>query len=139
MRRSLAHSQLDAEAQQEEPRHLFQDAADDRVGAHALGQVMREQLEHLTAVARTDQAVLQIMPFSGARVNPLMYGTIKVMTFAEEPPVVYTETAFAGQLIEDPAVVVSYSRSYDRARADALSPEASLAFVDRLLEEDYTP
>ena len=51
----------------------------------------------------------------------------------------YTESAYSGQLIEDPAVVASTTKSYDLARAAALSPEASLAFIDALLAEDYTP
>jgi len=101
-------------------------------------QVMREQLEHIAEVARSDQAVIQVMPFS-AGPNPLLYGTTTLMTFADEPSVVYSEGAYSGQLIEDPAVVASCTKSYDLARAAALSPEASLAFVEGLLAEDYGP
>lgn len=142
-------SERRVEARQERARSLLQNSAEpelwfilhEAVLRVVVGDnwVMREQLEHIAKVARSDQAVVQVMPFSGVGVNPLMYGTMKVMTFAEEPSVVYTETAFAGQLIEDPALVVSYSRSYDRARADALSPEASLAFIEGLLAKEYSP
>ncbi|MXM68807.1 helix-turn-helix domain-containing protein [Streptomyces sp. HUCO-GS316] len=99
--------------------------------------VMREQLEHFAEVIRNRQAVIQVMPFSGG-VNPLLYGTTTLMTFADEPPVAYTESAYSGQLIEDPTVVAGNAKSYDLARAAAMSPEASLAFIGRLTE-DYTP
>ncbi|WP_079102307.1 helix-turn-helix transcriptional regulator [Streptomyces sp. TP-A0356] len=100
-------------------------------------EVMRDQLEHIAEVSRSHQAIVQVMPFSGG-LNPLLYGSMTLMTFAEEPPVVYTESAYSGQLIEDPAVVANNARSYDLARAAAMSPEASLAFIGRLAE-DYTP
>jgi hypothetical protein len=99
---------------------------------------MREQLEHIAEVARSDQAVIQVMPYS-AGPNPLLYGTTTLMTFADEPSVVYSEGAYSGQLIDDPAVVASCTKSYDLARAAALSPEASLAFVEGLLAEDFGP
>ncbi|MGW2720976.1 helix-turn-helix domain-containing protein [Streptomyces sp. NPDC001492] len=101
-------------------------------------EVMCEQLEHIAGVSRNHQAVIQVLPFS-AGMTPLMYGPMRVMTFAEEPSAAYTETAHTGQLIEDPAVVASIAKSYDLARAAAMSPEASLGFVDRLLAEDFTP
>ncbi|MFC3577719.1 helix-turn-helix domain-containing protein [Streptomyces yaanensis] len=99
--------------------------------------VMRGQLEYIAEVSRSHQAIVQVMPFSGG-LNPLLYGAMTVMTFAEEPTVAYTESAHSGQLIEDPAVVANIARSYDLARAAALSPEASLAFIGRVAE-DYTP
>ncbi|WP_329230853.1 helix-turn-helix transcriptional regulator [Streptomyces canus] len=100
--------------------------------------VMREQLRHLADISRTHRAIIQILPLS-AGVTPLIYGPMRVMTFLEEPSAAYTETAHSGQLIEDPAVVATIVKSYDLARAAAMSPEASLAFIDRLLEEDHTP
>jgi hypothetical protein len=81
-------------------------------------------------------AIIQVMTFSGG-LSALMYGSMRLMTFAEEPPVAYTESAHSGQLIEDPVVVANIARSYDPDRAAALSPEASLAFIERLAE-DYT-
>ncbi|KOG38184.1 helix-turn-helix domain-containing protein [Streptomyces resistomycificus] len=100
-------------------------------------EIMREQLAHVAEMARSERAVVQVMPFSGG-VNPLLYGTTTLMTFADEPPVVYTEAAYSGLLIEDPAVVAGNAKSYDLARAVAMSPRASLAFICRLAEE-YTP
>ncbi|MGW1750081.1 helix-turn-helix domain-containing protein [Streptomyces sp. NPDC002092] len=130
---------------QERARALLKDPADPdlwfiihEAALHVVArgnQAMREQLEHIAEVARSDQAVIQVMPYS-AGLNPLLYATTTFMTFADEPPVVYTEGAYSGQLIEDPALVANYAKSYDLARATALSPEASLAFVEGLLTKD---
>ncbi|MGW2570606.1 helix-turn-helix domain-containing protein [Streptomyces sp. NPDC001537] len=127
---------------QERARALLKDPADPdlwfiihEAALHVVARTMREQLEHIAEVARSDQAVIQVMPFS-AGLNPLLYATTTFMTFADEPPVVYTEGAYSGQLIEDPALVANYAKSYDLARATALSPEASLAFVEGLLAKD---
>src|SRR3954469_12548901 len=42
-RSSLGDRELDAEPQQEDARHLFEHSSDQGVGAHPLGQVMREE------------------------------------------------------------------------------------------------
>jgi hypothetical protein len=134
-------------ARQERARTLLQDPADPEmwfiVHEAALrvpvggGAVMRKQLERIAEASRSDRVIVQIMTYEGG-VNPLMYGAMTLMTFADEPTVAYTESAYSGQLIEDPAVVASIDKSYDLARAAALSPDASLDFIDRLAE-DYTP
>ncbi|WP_128379087.1 helix-turn-helix domain-containing protein [Streptomyces cavernae] len=134
-------------ARQERARALLQDPADPElwfvIHEAALRvpvggtDVMRGQLEHIAEVSRRHLAILQVMPFSGG-MNPLMYSSMRIMTFAEEPTLAYTETAHSGQLIDDPAVVQNILRSYDLARAAALSPEASLEFIGRL-EGDHTP
>ncbi|MEL5953300.1 Scr1 family TA system antitoxin-like transcriptional regulator [Streptomyces sp. CLV115] len=43
-----------------------------------------------------------------------------LMQFADAPPVVYTESAYTGQLIEEAALVEQYRSAYDPARAVAL-------------------
>lgn len=91
-------------------------------------QVMREQLTHIAEVARAGQAVVQVHPNS-AGPHHFMMGTVLLMTFADAPPVVYSEGAHTGQLIEDPALVERNHESYDLARAAALSPEASLTLI----------
>jgi DNA/RNA-binding domain of Phe-tRNA-synthetase-like protein len=43
----------------------------------------------------------------------------------------YTEALHSGDTIDDIALVSAYRKSYDRLRAVALSPEASLAMIKR--------
>ncbi|NEB80095.1 helix-turn-helix domain-containing protein [Streptomyces sp. SID14478] len=51
------------------------------------------------------------------------------------PPIAYTETAFSGTLLDDPAAVKRAQRADDLLRVAALSPEASLALVESAVED----
>ncbi|WP_427920633.1 helix-turn-helix domain-containing protein [Streptomyces sp. cg40] len=95
---------------------------------------MTEQLHHMAHVIRSTQSVLQILPET-TTAHPMMMGMIRVMTFPDAPPVVYTEGLHSGQLIDYPALVKDYRRSYDLLRATALSPEASLAMIDQAAKD----
>jgi Arc/MetJ-type ribon-helix-helix transcriptional regulator len=95
---------------------------------------MAEQLDRITALAHRHRITPQILPWNcGA--HPFMLGTAKVMTFADAPPLVYTESLHTGDTIDDPALVKEYRRSYDRLRAAALPPEASLALIEEAAED----
>ncbi|OKK18332.1 DNA-binding protein [Streptomyces sp. CB00455] len=95
---------------------------------------MTHQLDRIVHVVRSSQSVLQILPETVAA-HPMMMGMIKVMTFPDAPPVVYTEGLHSGQLIDFPALLKDYRRSYDLLRAAALSPEVSLARIEAAAEE----
>ncbi|WP_460068827.1 helix-turn-helix domain-containing protein [Streptomyces sp. YKOK-I1] len=95
---------------------------------------MAEQLAHIAEVARKRRAIPQILPRnSGA--HPFMMGTARFMTFADAPPLMYTEGMYHGQLIDDPAIVREYSKAYGRLRAAALPPEASLKLIEQAAED----
>ncbi|NUQ97734.1 MAG: helix-turn-helix transcriptional regulator [Streptomyces sp.] len=91
--------------------------------------VMAEQVEHILDVIRSTGSVLQIVPETTPW-HPLRHGFAKIMTFADAPPLVYTEGDLTGQIVDFPAQVKEYRRRYDWLRAVALSPEASLALMD---------
>ncbi|MER7926416.1 helix-turn-helix transcriptional regulator [Streptomyces sp. NPDC096057] len=95
---------------------------------------MAVQLDHIAQVIKRNQGVLQILPET-AVAHPFMMGMIRTMTFPDAPPVVYTEGLHSGQLIDYPALVKNYRRSYDLLRAAALPPDASLAMVERAAED----
>ncbi|WP_073947541.1 helix-turn-helix domain-containing protein [Streptomyces kebangsaanensis] len=94
-----------------------------------------EQLERIAALARRRRIVPQILPWNGEP-HPLMLGTAMVMTFPDAPPLVYTEAQYSGDTIDDPALVKQYRKAYDRLRAAALPPEASLALIEEAAEDD---
>ncbi|MEU1312210.1 helix-turn-helix transcriptional regulator [Streptomyces cinnamoneus] len=97
--------------------------------------VMGEQLDHLAAMVRAlPHLVLQVMPFT-AGAHQFLNTMVSLMHFDDAPPVVYTEGAGTGQLIEDPALVAQCQSSYDLARATALSPEASLALIESVAKD----
>ncbi|MEU0086176.1 helix-turn-helix transcriptional regulator [Streptomyces sp. NPDC006274] len=70
--------------------------------------VMAEQLTTLVGVARTSRRLLvQVLPFE-AGAAAFLNGTTIHMTFDEAPRVVYTESAFTGQLVEEPALASAF-------------------------------
>ncbi|WP_405991373.1 Scr1 family TA system antitoxin-like transcriptional regulator [Streptomyces sp. NBC_00986] len=95
---------------------------------------MAVQLEHVAHVIRSTRGVLQILPETLAA-HPFMMGMVKVMTFPDAPPVVYTEGLHTGQLIDCPGLVTDYRRSYDLLRAVALSPDTSLDMVEQAADD----
>lgn len=93
-----------------------------------------EQLERIAALARRRRIVPQILPWNCGP-HPLMLGTAMVMTFPDAPPLIYTEAQYSGDTIDDPALVKQYRKAYDRLRAAALPPEASLAMIEEAAED----
>jgi transcriptional regulator with XRE-family HTH domain len=94
-----------------------------------------EQLERIAALARRRRILPQILPWNCGP-HPLMLGTVMIMTFPDAPPLVYTEAQYSGDTIDDPALVKQYRKAYDRLRAAALPPEASLALIEQAAEDD---
>lgn len=97
-------------------------------------EAMAEQLAHIVAVARHRRFVPQILPWS-AGAHPFMMGTTWLMTFADAPPLMYTEGMYSGQIIDEPDLVEQYTRAYGRLRAAALPPEQSLKMLTKAAED----
>ncbi|MGW2793757.1 helix-turn-helix domain-containing protein [Streptomyces sp. NPDC001251] len=95
---------------------------------------MAEQLDHIASLAHRRRIVPQILPWNDVT-RHFMLSSLKLMEFDHEPPIVYTEGMYHGQLIDDPALVRRYHKAYDRLRAAALPLEASLALLDQAAEE----
>jgi hypothetical protein len=57
------------------------------------------------------------------------------MTFADDAPMAYTQAQETGSLIDDPATVKRCGLTYDLLGAAAMSPEASLSFIEAVAEE----
>lgn len=111
---------------------LHESAIQVRVGGHT---TMAEQLAALAAAVRSNRRLLlQVLPCA-AGAAAFLNGTVIGMTFDDAAPVVYTETAYSGQLVEEPALVARYQRAYDLTRAASLSPEASLDLIETAAED----
>ncbi|MFE7165804.1 helix-turn-helix domain-containing protein [Streptomyces sp. NPDC057616] len=96
---------------------------------------MAAQLDRILELAGRRRITPQIVPRTcGA--YPLMAASIKVMTFPDAPPLIYSEASYSGDTIDDPALVKQYRKAYDRLRAVALSPDTSLAMI-KAAAEDY--
>lgn len=100
--------------------------------------VMAEQLRQLVTMgSKNHRVLLQVLPFC-AGAPAFLNGTVINMTFADAPAVTYTESAYAGQLIDEPALVRQYRKAYDLVRAAALSPEASLTHIESVAKDYET-
>ncbi|MFD7507188.1 helix-turn-helix transcriptional regulator [Streptomyces sp. NPDC059850] len=96
-------------------------------------KVMAAQLAHLLKEAESPHITLQVLPFTvGA--SPAAE-SFTLLTFEEEPSIVYADTAMAGQLIDSPEAVANATAAYDRLRAAALNPRQSLAMIRKVMEE----
>ncbi|MEU7557911.1 helix-turn-helix domain-containing protein [Streptomyces eurythermus] len=96
---------------------------------------MAAQLNRIVELAERRRITSQVL-LRKCGAHPFMTGSAKIMTFAEAPPLFYTEALHSGDTIDDQALVKEYRRSYDRLRAVALSPEASLDLI-KAAAEDY--
>jgi transcriptional regulator with XRE-family HTH domain len=101
------------------------------------GDEMADQLEHIAGLARRHRITPQIVPWN-AGAHPLMHAPVMAMTFADAPPMVYTESSYSGDTIDDPALVKQYRKAYDQLRAAALPPKASLALIEEAADDYRT-
>ncbi|MFI9046415.1 helix-turn-helix domain-containing protein [Streptomyces sp. NPDC053427] len=95
---------------------------------------MAEQLDHIARLIRDRRTLMQILPFAAGPV-PFIGRMLKLMEFEDAPPTVYTEGAYSGNLLDEPATVKRVQKDYDLLRAVALSPEASLSLIESAAEE----
>ncbi|MFJ9039270.1 helix-turn-helix transcriptional regulator [Streptomyces sp. NPDC102406] len=95
---------------------------------------MAMQLDRIAELAHRHRIVPQVV-LRKPGPYPLMAASIKVMGFLDAPPLVYLEASYSGTTIDDPALVKQYRKAYDRLRAVAQSPDASLAMIESATEE----
>ncbi|MFC5214434.1 helix-turn-helix domain-containing protein [Streptomyces coerulescens] len=101
-------------------------------------EILRGQLRSLAEDAQRDNVFVQVLPlerglrgtYAGDR------GAMKLVEAADHQHVVYMEIEDQGILVSDPAEVSQLAHRYARIRAQALSSDESLAFIERLAGEE---
>lgn len=96
--------------------------------------VMAATLDQIAKLIRERWVLVTVIP-RAVGAHSVMEGSLRLMEFEDQPPTAYTETAFSGTLLDDPAVVKQAQRAYDLLRVATLSPEASLALIESAAED----
>ena len=100
--------------------------------------VMRRQLDHLIQASRWSNVTLQILPFeSGAHAG--LTGPFAILDFPErtDSDVAHTESVGGMIYLEKDREVRACAEAFDRMRAAALSPAASVELIQRLARDLY--
>ncbi|OIK25886.1 helix-turn-helix domain-containing protein [Streptomyces malaysiense] len=96
--------------------------------------VLRRQLEHMLEVAKLPFVELQVMPTDRAN-HPGTGGRIQVIKFADGTGMGRTDGDFSGRPVSSPRQLRFLDLRYGIIRAQALTPEESLAFIEQALGE----
>ncbi len=97
--------------------------------------VMAEQRAHLVQAARLPSVTLQVLPLAGAR--PMMSSGFILLGFGDlgMPDMAYVEHALGAVHIDKAADVDLATLRFDRLRSLALSPDDSVALIERVTEQ----
>ncbi|MFE9372709.1 Scr1 family TA system antitoxin-like transcriptional regulator [Streptomyces sp. NPDC006711] len=96
--------------------------------------VMAEALAHIAALGARHRIIAQVLPFQ-AGAHAAMSGALKLMAFADAPPLAFIDGLGTGRLEDDPATVARHELTYDLVGASALSPSDSLALIESVAED----
>ncbi|MFF5264418.1 helix-turn-helix domain-containing protein [Actinomadura viridis] len=99
-------------------------------------EVMRAQYRRIIELADLSDVMFQVMPL-GAGGHPGVVGSFSIVGFPERftPDIVYVENMTSALYIEDEREVHTYSLAFEQMQATALSPEESLAMLERLARQ----
>lgn len=99
-------------------------------------KVMREQLRHLTEMAKRPTVAVQVLPFT-AGAHPAMTGSVTMLHFPADggEATIFVEVDSGALYPDGPADFERYTWVFGRLRDLALSPAKSMALVSRLMEE----
>ncbi len=74
---------------------------------------------------------IQVLPFAAGG-HDLMGGSLSLLWMADGSGVAYLEGCKAGGVVEDTEKFAEYRVSYDKVRDMALSPRASVTFIQEV-------
>ncbi|WP_049569165.1 helix-turn-helix domain-containing protein [Streptomyces sp. SBT349] len=96
-------------------------------------EIMRDQLARLLPLVDTPCSKIQVLPFAHGG-HALMNTSMTLLKFQDGTTAAWEEGRGRGQLYEDCLDVTPRQRLYDEARAYALPPRESGAFIQRVME-----
>lgn len=101
-------------------------------------EIQRAQLRRLVELARRSNIDIQVLPFSAAAHSD-GHGTFTILSFPAEfehdPGAVYVQTKIRGYYYEEPTEIAAYRDTMTRLQVQAITPDKSPAFIQRVAEE----
>lgn len=94
---------------------------------------MAEALRHVAGLMSRRRVIAQVLPFS-AGTHAAMGGSLKLMEFADAPPLCFVEGLDTGKLLDDPATVARHTLTFSLLQATAYSPPDSLALIQSVAQ-----
>ncbi|MFI2611253.1 helix-turn-helix domain-containing protein [Kitasatospora sp. NPDC018619] len=95
-------------------------------------QVMARQMQHLLDLARHENIVIQVVPFTARRT--IINTSMVILDMPDGVHSVYSENLDRGNSCDEPTVVAGHRRRYDRLRGEALTVGDSLALIAEALK-----
>ncbi len=112
---------------------VIDETAVQRLGS---GDMMREQVQHLVAIAEnpTLSVAIQVLPI-GAGLHAGLGGSFVIVDFdeADASPIVYLETDTDGLYLEHPREIARYRALFQSVRAAAMNPQESISYLKKLV------
>jgi len=96
--------------------------------------VLRRQLEHLLEIGQLRNVDLQVLP-QNREVNSGLGGPFRLLKLKDGTTVGHVEVQLFSRMIVDPKEVQILEMRYGIIRAQALTPQESLAFIEKVLGE----
>ncbi|MER5291496.1 helix-turn-helix transcriptional regulator [Streptomyces pharetrae] len=96
-------------------------------------QVDGEQLHRLLEASRLSNIVLQVLPFARAHAAAFM-GSVVFLETRDHERFVYSEGQLGSELSADPSAVSRATERLSMIRAQALSPDESARFIERMVD-----
>lgn len=96
-------------------------------------EAMHEQLLHLVDQIHSKRAVIQVLPIS-AGATSVMLDSFTLLRFKDMPTVLHTEALCNGITRDEVEVLDEAFEVYAQLRSTALSPDASLRFIENLIQ-----
>lgn len=120
----------------EETPVIYRAVIDEAALARHVGpkSVMAEQLRKLLDIGTNHQDAVLIYP-NDAPAHSMMGGSLSVWHLADGRTVALVESFGPGEPVENPSRVAVYCEMFDKARANALSDEASADLIRRYIKE----
>ncbi|MCX4582643.1 helix-turn-helix transcriptional regulator [Streptomyces sp. NBC_01481] len=98
--------------------------------------IMARQLQRLVSEAESPHVTLQLLPFAAGA--PALGVPFTLLAFHDAPTILHADGPQGGRPYETAKTVAAAQATYDRLRADALSPDASVARMRDMFKERTT-